>query len=182
VISLVKGRGKRNTGRGLAIAALVIDAVLLLGSILVAVLAIRGDLDTGSEPRADRTGSVALSDLAAGDCFDDADLMGVEGDEEVTAPADLTLVPCSTDHDFEVVLVFDFPESGDYPGDTELSKTALERCQGGARTYVTTRMPKDLSLYFFAPSSVTWKIGGDRTVACLAGRPGKKLTSSLHDE
>jgi hypothetical protein len=156
---------------------------VLVAYVAAAATGVLDDLgDAGAGSSADHTGSVALADLTAGDCFDDADLMGVEDDEEVTAPEDLTLVPCSQQHDFEVFLTFDFPESGDYPGDEELTETALGRCKDGARDYVTARVPKDLSLYFYAPSAVTWKFGGDRTVACLAGRPGKKMSSTLHDE
>ncbi|MFN8194595.1 MAG: hypothetical protein U0R80_09980 [Nocardioidaceae bacterium] len=177
IAALVRGEGRANTGRGLAIAALVIDSVWLVLAVVVGLLAANGTFDKADTPTAERSGAVSVESLAPGDCFDDPDLLGIQGDDDVQAPAALTLLSCSEDHDFEVFATVEL-DGGAFPGDDAILDAANKRCGNAFRDYATRRIPPDLSLYFCLPSSVTWRLD-DHSITCLAGLPGEKLTRSL---
>jgi hypothetical protein len=87
IVVLVKGKDGRNHGKGLAIAALVIDALYLLGTIVFVVLAVVVSVNTTS-----------VSELSTGDCITANGLSGA-GD----TVDKIKVVDCDTSHDGEVL-------------------------------------------------------------------------------
>jgi hypothetical protein len=87
IIVLVKGKDGRNHGKGLAIAALIIDALYFLGLIVFVVLAVVVGLN-----------STTVDDLKTGDCIS-AKGLASSGDTIDS----LDTVSCTSSHDGEVL-------------------------------------------------------------------------------
>jgi hypothetical protein len=162
------GPGK-SKGRGLAIAGLVIGVLGLLGSIGVAVAAIRSTPTRDGSGRITREGSLDVDDLRAGDC-----LSSTVSDGRVRR---VDVVPCSATHRAQVYTVFDLP-SGPFPGETEVGNLGEDGCFERLTDEEAERIADasdELSVSLFYPPSQSWNVG-DRTVRCLlANRDGSAL-------
>lgn len=110
-------------------------------------------------------------ELEVGDCFQDPDNL----DEVV----DVETVDCDEDHDNEVFLV-DEQDDGDYPGESDLSDTATDLCQGGEfEDYVGTSF-QETSIFagFLVPTEELWD-QGHRNIVCFAFLNGEQLDQSV---
>jgi hypothetical protein len=143
----VKRRG--TSGRGLAIAGLVLSVVGVLLFVAFAV-AISSDW-LEEEP-------VTVADVVPGECINRQ------------GAANITKAACDLPHDSEVyaVLVGEEVGFGDYPGRRELEETAGRACEERFAEYVG--IPYDdseLASRPLVPTRLSWE-AGDRRVVCLA--------------
>lgn len=177
----MQSRDGRDRGKGMAIAALVIDGLLILGLIaLVVVGLVVGPVD---EPRRDSQGQVierdAIStlDVRLGDCLDDPALMAA-GEEEVEVK-EAQAVPCDEPHDLEAYLVFEL-DGADYPGRRQVTRRAAIGCLRGFEDFVGRNYrSSELEFWSYYPQERSWDLLDDRAVVCLIGVPDEKTTGSL---
>jgi hypothetical protein len=94
----------------------------------------------------------------------------------------VTILPCSTPHDSEVIYLFDMPD-GTYDEDA-IDAAADEKCLAAMDSYVgpNWRNVTSEGLWYssFTPSSGTWS-QGDREIVCIAmtNSGDNELTSSV---
>ena len=178
---LVKGqRDGRNHGRGMAIAALIISALWIVGIVVFVVLVVTGKIEIDDSQR-DNSGElteqqdISPSSLRARDCIGVGELAEMldEGMYEVTA------VPCSEPHSAEVYRVFDLAD-GDYPGDGEVVRLSETGCLNAFRDFVGVPPARStLDVTFLHPQSTSWRITGDREVLCFVSEVDALTTGSL---
>ena len=111
-------------------------------------------------------------DLRVGDCFDLKD----ESADEIE---DVTAVPCTTEHQYEVFYVGAMDE-GSYPTDDEFGSYVTKNCNPAFDAYIGKAYDdSDVYIYWQVPTDATWW-SGDRTVLCAAYYPRiHRLTGSL---
>ena len=140
IATLVQSRDGRDRGRGLAVAALVIDGLVLLGIVALVVIVLLAP----TEPQRDTQGRVterheiSAFDIREGDCLDDPALMAAGSDEIEVKQAEA--VPCGQAHDVEAYLVFDL-EGDDYPGRRQVVRRAAVGCLQGFEGFVGRQLP-----------------------------------------
>ena len=160
VLGLVRTKGGRARGRGLAIASLVISSLwFVVGIGLVIYGATLGPVST----------------YTVGDCVrlsDDADAGLDEGD----APT-LPKVACSEPHNAEVYAAKNLP-SGSYPGLDRVEQETFAYCESEYARFVG--VPYDdsrLDFFIVYPEQIGWYTG-DRKIACIVTAP-EDVTSTL---
>lgn len=169
-IGLSQIRRTGQTGRGMAIAGLVLAGVW--------VVLIVGATVTSAVNRADRDGSgtitaggsVSATSLRVGDCI--AKL------KDVTIVTSLPAVPCSTAHAGEVFAVFDLP-AGPYPGEAAVDREVQRTCNARLDTYAPSTIgDAGVGLYVVYPLDRNWQ-AGDREVVCLATSTSGSTVGSI---
>jgi hypothetical protein len=172
ILALVQIRKQPQGGKGLALAGLTLSGLWLALIGVVAVIAIltaaerdrSGDITSG--------GSVAVEDLAVGDCVNELTDTG-----EIN---ELPAVPCAEPHDGEVYAIFDLP-GPKWPGEQSVTDQAERSCSDKLEPYVADKADlKSLELYFLHPTEQSWRLG-DHGVTCIALDSKGKLTGSLRD-
>ncbi len=107
-------------------------------------------------------GTVSVTDLAEGDCFnapDDEELSDVEGR------------PCTETHQYEVFAIVTYPGGGDYPGEDEIADHAGMQCMSDFEDYVgVPYLRSDLDFSLWLPTREGWE-SGDRETICAAYDP-----------
>ncbi|MBD0292852.1 MAG: DUF4190 domain-containing protein [Jiangellaceae bacterium] len=171
IVALVQIPKKRQKGRGLAIAGLVLAGVwtLLIVAAVVLVVATSADrdVDTGeiTEP-----GDVSAFSLEVGDCVNGLD---------ATVLRSLPTVPCDQPHEGEVFAMFDLPE-GEYPPEEELFAQADQGCADRLAAFSTQAMDDPaISLFYLYPQEPSWP--EDREIVCIAAATSGTTTGSLRD-
>ncbi|QGG94526.1 septum formation family protein [Actinomarinicola tropica] len=109
-------------------------------------------------------GTVALSELAAGDC---ADLPGLGLDESVEVTT-AEVLPCEDPHGVEIYLVTSLNDdpAASYPGDTAVIAAADQVCLDGFEAYVgAAYLDSSLEIVHIRPDAGIWE-DGDRRVHC----------------
>lgn len=109
-------------------------------------------------------GTVALSDLEAGDC---ADLPGLGLSESVEVTT-AELVACEDPHGVEIYLVASLNEDADapYPGDAAVLRAADETCYAAFADFVgADYLDSSLEIVHVRPDASIWD-DGDRRVHC----------------
>lgn len=183
IVTLVQSRDGRDRGRGMAIAALVIDGVVLVA--IVAVLVVIGVASIPTSPERDSQGRVterheiSTFDIREGDCVDDPALMAAGGDQIEVAQAQA--VPCGQAHDLEAYRVFDL--QGDaYPGRRAVVRRATLGCLQGFADFVgRSYRSSEAEFWTYYPQERSWDLLDDRAVVCLVGIPDEKTTGTLED-
>jgi hypothetical protein len=180
---LVKGqRDGRNHGAGMAIAALIISALWIVGLVVFLVLAFLGKIEIDDSDR-DQAGritheqEISLSSLREGDCLaeEEFDMSSDEGEDiyEVTA------APCSGAHSLEAYVSFDL-DDGDYPGDDEVVRLANIGCINRFGDFVGVPPARSrLVVTFIYPQSSSWRIQDDREVLCFVGEADGSTVGTL---
>jgi hypothetical protein len=135
------------SGRGMAIAGLVLSGVWLVVAIVVVIFAIVLG-----------RGSTNAADVKSGDCLKEIPQGG-----EV---AFVDVVTCDQPHKGEVFEVIALPD-GEYPGESVIS-SYQNRCEPALLDYApqAAQDPR-VGLYVLFPTTDSWK-RGDRTVTCIA--------------
>ncbi|MGZ9932644.1 DUF4190 domain-containing protein [Streptomyces sp. NC-S4] len=185
-LSQIKSRGEK--GKGLAVAAIVIHSLVIVLWIVVVALGLTGSLgDDAPKKRDTTTGQVTgpassgVTEIRKGDCFNTKDDLTEYGDEDGTQAArSVTIVPCTQPHKGEAYAVFDL-DSGAYPGNDKVIKSAEEKCSGTAlSSYVgdNPKLSEKLEVYYYYPQAATWVLG-DREVTCFMGDPAGPTTGSV---
>jgi len=179
---LVKSRDGREHGKGLAIAALIIGGLWIIGTIVAVLLGAFNDLtedaDRDSSGHVTGRSEIAPTKLRVGDCFDDGALFGHTGDDDVEGSM-VTVTPCTDAHQFEAYKVFEIP--GDkYPGEERVGRMAEEGCLPAFRAFIGKAYGKSrIESYMYFPVAVSWRLLDDHEVTCVVGRPGELTTGTL---
>jgi len=179
---LVKGRDGRDHGKGMAIAALVVDGIFLVIGFAAVVLSLVGAFDTSSTSSEDLAGddkeTVSIEDVSVGDCFNQADLSGSDGSESIQVE-EVELVSCDAPHDLEMYAREQLPGS-DYPGDAQAARQAEQICVEEFEGFVGKPYAKSvLGVIYFHPYPRGWELG-DHWATCAVGDVnGKPVTGTL---
>ena len=159
-LSRIKKSQGRKSGRGLAIAGLVLSGLWVLGLIAVVVAASMAAPSRDPAPgrRGRRRHGCLVADIQVGDC-----LAEVLGTGLVTS---VQVVPCTESHHGEAFATFTLPKT-DYPGEAAVTSAAEDGCSDRVPDNLDETVAKDLDLYFPYPKKSNWALG-DRDVLCIA--------------
>lgn len=149
---------------------------------LLVLLAIGGGVSAslssaqrGDEGTLSRGGTLDVTELQEGDCFDDPD--DVAEEMEIL---EVQAVVCGERHDNEVYEAGSLSGSDDaYPGDEALFQQVGARCAAEFGTFVG--VPYEDSVLDFAvltPTAASWE-GGDRDYVCAIYDPSRPVVGSL---
>jgi hypothetical protein len=140
----------------------IVVVVLAVGYFLSARRDSAGDIESG--------GTLSVTDLQTGDCFD------VANEEELIS--DVDAVPCGEPHTYEVYHVQDY-ETAAFPTDAELQAITDEICVGTFETYVGVAY--DVSEIYALPITPSEEsfADGDREYICVLYEPDVELTGSM---
>jgi hypothetical protein len=174
IAALVQISRRQQTGKGMAIAGLVIGSLVTLGYILLFGLVIAfgssADDDYGSEPVGSSSSGTTsyVDELVVGECFDDTST-----EDEVVRQ------PCSIEHDGEIVAIVTLP-AGAYPGSDGIDMAADRACSPAFGKYVGKSSDEsELYLNWWTPGKSAWD-DGDRRVLCAAfGPDDEKITGTV---
>jgi hypothetical protein len=181
---LVKSRDGRNHGKGMAVAALVIAPLWVVGVIVAALVGAFGELQQEGERdgsgQVTESSEISILKIRVGDCFDYPELASLDPNETAESEAfTVTGRPCADPHDFEAYHAYDLTD-GDYPGEDVVTESATTKCFAQFKRFVGIPYGKsELEPYFLYPTSRSWALLDDRAVTCLVGEPGKKTSGSL---
>ncbi|WP_432183638.1 DUF4190 domain-containing protein [Streptomyces tendae] len=176
LIALARIRKRGERGKGFAVAGCVLSSVGLALWTLTLATGAAADFWDGFRDAA--RGEDTAYSLEKGQCFTTpgGSLQGVTYDVDE--------VPCTQEHDGEVFAAFDLPD-GSYPGDTEVTRAADDRCYALQDAYAMDRwaLPTDVDVYYLTPTSASWRTG-DREITCLFGNTDERdtLTGSLRND
>ena len=126
----------------------------------------------GSGGEITKAGDLQAKDLRVGDCFD-------LKDPSSDTVGDVTAVPCSKEHEFELFFTASMPE-GTFPGDPGFKTYVQANCFPAFASYVGTAYDdSNLDVYWLQPTAEGWG-DGDRSVQCAVYHPRiHRLTDSL---
>ncbi|MER5932797.1 septum formation family protein [Streptomyces sp. NPDC002054] len=187
LIALSQIRKNGDSGKGLAIAAVVIHSLTIAFYVVIVILGLSGALDDDSPPRRDSSlqvtapGSSDVEDIRKGDCFNtEDDLAKTQEGDNTQARSSVRTVPCHQPHEGEAYAVFNLKD-GAYPGKDKVVAIAEEKCGGTALTDYAgdaARLPKTLQVFYYYPQSSSWSLG-DREVTCFVGNASGTSTGSV---
>ncbi|WP_326700971.1 septum formation family protein [Streptomyces sp. NBC_01754] len=115
--------------------------------------------------------------LSTGDCYNPNS--GVTDTEEFS----VEVVPCEEAHEGQVVGEFKIEGESKYPGEDATSEIADERCPAVAQKFAsdTWSVPEGVGLFYYLPTSESWKTG-DRAVSCTYAKEKGTFSGSLKSE
>ncbi|MGW6278905.1 DUF4190 domain-containing protein [Kribbella sp. NPDC055071] len=171
IAALVQIKKRNQTGKGMAIAGLIIGSVLTVGYVLLLVFlfALGSSLDDDYNGASGTSSSTTTyEDLSVGECFDD----GSADDEAIRRT-------CTEAHDGEIISQVTLGD-GPYPGKTAVNTQAKSACATVFAAYVGKSVDKsELDVAWWTPDENLWN-DHDRMVICAAyGPPGEDLTSTV---
>jgi hypothetical protein len=168
IIVLVQSRGGRKNGKGMAISALVICALWVVGLIIVIVALVNSQPERDSSGQVVEGGHVLTGSIRTGDCL--------KKEPSTSAQLTVELVPCSEAHREEAFANFDL--KGDtFPGQTEVDRQAELGCMTNFETYVGLPVEDSrLRVFYLRPSKDSWDV--DKGVTCMVS-DGTAGTGSL---
>lgn len=159
-----------NTKRGWTRWLSVLGVPILIGVVALVYLNFFAGPSRDSSGRLTEAGTMAVTDLRAGDCFNAG---------ETTEISDVEAMPCTLPHAYEVYHVATH-ETATFPTDAELDTIFGQVCIEPFATYVGTAY-KSSEIYanFITPSEDSFA-GGDRGYICvLFDLANDALTTSL---
>ncbi|WP_329483744.1 DUF4190 domain-containing protein [Kribbella sp. NBC_01484] len=174
IAALVQLKKRQETGKGMAIAGLVIGSLTIIGylvlfGVLIAIGSTVDDTSSAPEPVSSAPADITYVEyLAVGDCYDD----GEDENEAIRKP-------CAEPHDAEIIADVTLPD-GPYPGDKGVRKAADNTCATEFGTYVGTPADEsELEFVYWSPDESLWN-HNDRLVVCAAyGPDDEPLTGSV---
>jgi hypothetical protein len=172
VIALAQIRRKGQSGKGMAIAGVVLSSVGL--ALWVVTLATGAASEIWKSVEDGASGNASFS-LAAGECFD------VPGDSLEGLTSDVDRVSCEDRHDGEVFGSVRMSGGSGFPGDDAVTDAADEQCTPLEEKYVRDSWALNgVDVYYFGPTRQSWR-WGDREIACIFGNTDGSgtLTGSL---
>lgn len=166
VAGIVQTGRRSQSGRGLAVAGLVLGTLwlLLLGGLVAA--GVTGLLDYESQGRLDQVPA-----STSGTCL-----------REPRGGAAWTVTDCSLRHDAEVYGVTELGEQP-WPGDEDLAFQADELCMEGFRSYVgESYYVSDHEYGYFVPAEDEWAAGAREAVCVITPGFGEHLVGSARPD
>ncbi|MFD3535381.1 DUF4190 domain-containing protein [Streptomyces sp. NPDC058664] len=177
LVALPQIRKKDQAGKGLAVTGIVLSVVSCL--LLVVGLVTGGFSSAWSGfkegvDEASRTKSPFS--LRTGQCFSDPGKL-----EEYAT--DVTIVDCDRPHDGEVTGGFKVTGIDKWPGEDAIDEIAEKRCETVNAAYAmdTWAVPQDVWIYYYLPSSQSWRLG-DRTVTCAFATEKEPYSGSVRSD
>jgi hypothetical protein len=172
VAALVRLRGTRGRGRGLATAGLVLSGLWAAGlAVLMTGLASHPPRPAPAGPG--QPGGVSVFALRPGTCFQNP-----PGAQAALGLSYVTVVPCTTAHNAQVFAGFGVPGSG-WPGTGALARQADRGCRSRvAGSLARSKITASMSLRYFYPLAQSWA-AGHRAITCFIAGPPGSLRSSL---
>jgi len=169
-LSRIKSAGGLKTGRGMAIAGIVLGVVWLIGGGILTAVLLSNLAGRDSTATAADDGRVPWGDIRGGDCLAD---IPDEGTVDLVEVA-----PCTQPHHGEAFATFDLPV-GPYPGDESTKAQAEDGCRARvpADVDVDQSLADQLGLFYLYPRRVNWTLG-ERSVLCIASSD-EVLTRSI---
>lgn len=177
LIALPQIKKKNQTGKGLAVAGIVLSA---LSSLLLIWGLVSGgfseawrSFEKGMDEAAT---SQSTFSLRTGQCYD------VIGEVEALG-SDVDVVDCAGEHEAEVTGSFTLTGFTGWPGDDRIDKIAVERCEEISYAYAMDywAIPDEVWTYYYIPTSHSWR-AGDRTVTCAFIVDGDPFKGSLRND
>ncbi|HLF09079.1 MAG TPA: septum formation family protein [Dehalococcoidia bacterium] len=119
-------------------------------------------------------GSLPISDLRVGDCFDPQDIDAQEADE-------VNAKRCDEGHQFEMISIGNMPDGG-YPSDADFEGYVADVCLPAFDDYIGLPYESSrLDIYWYVPVEEGWN-QGDHEVQCAVYDPlDSQLIGSLRD-
>ncbi|NUS04261.1 MAG: DUF4190 domain-containing protein [Nonomuraea sp.] len=170
IVALNQLRDRVQRGKGLAIAGLVLGVLWLVGWAVFIVAVGADESARDASGKVTNTSDAYVEDLRAGDCFSGA------GRTEVDS---ITLIPCASPHESQVVTVFTMP-AGPWPGEDKVVAAAEDGCAAKGDPLITDKAYDDLRPSFIYPQDAfSWR--GNRQIICIvdAARSGTTTGSAL---
>ena len=161
LISLVRCRGGRRRGAGLAVTGIVLAAVWGAGAAAVVVLSNKPEARDASG-KVVREGDVPVTSLKVGECIKKWAVAGTVGD--------VTVLPCTMNHDAEVFHTFTATGTDKFPGDAAIVGEAATQCLEKAKTALKPDDLKKAKTAYFKPVEAGWG-NKQRQIACVAVMP-----------
>lgn len=172
IVALIQIRSRRQRGRGLAIAGLVLSGawLVLVSYVFFRFVQESNEPERDSQGQVNHSGYAYLADLRAGDCVDNFDGSGTFHKMKV--------VPCGQSHDAEVIVVFEL-SAGPWPGEHSVGQETARGCSGRLKLALSNSPMRDslAEHHLFPSSSVGWN--DSRQVACLVSNPSNKLIGQV---
>jgi len=188
-IALSQTKRTGQTGRGMAIAGIVLSALWTIGVLLLIIVAVAsstppGPVNPTTLPTAGPTvaptteapvtavpsTAISATDLQVGDCLNDL--------TDSTDVSSLPSVPCSQPHQGEVFAVFDLPP-GPYPGAAGVDDLVSKGCNARLADFSPSAPSDDaIGLFSVYPLEQNWD-RGDREVVCIAKATSGSSTGSI---
>ncbi|MFB4420421.1 septum formation family protein [Streptomyces sp. QL37] len=113
--------------------------------------------------------------LTPGDCYNPNS--GATASQEFS----VEIVPCEEAHKGQVVGEFTIEGESAYPGDDGATKIADKQCPVNSFIADTWAVPAGVGLFYYYPTSDTWKTG-DRAVSCTYAKESGTFTGSLENK
>lgn len=177
-IGLSQIKSRNQNGRGLAIAGLILSAVwFVVGIAIVGTAATKSNTDL-SQDNATRTSlpdgpnSISVDTVKVGDC--------VQNVEENTHIRKVTIVPCTSAHDAEVIVQVHMP--GSWPGSADSSSSkADDACTDklGDLLSNSSSVDKLRSFVLYPANEAQWNKSGGRATCMVQNADGSKLTAPV---
>ena len=161
LIALIRCRGGRRRGTAFAVTGMVLAALWGAGA-AYAILVNSAPEARDTTGKVVRRGDVPVTTLKVGDCIEKWSVAGSVGD--------VTVVPCTTNHDAEVFHTFTATGGDKFPGDTPVGSEAATQCLAKAKTALKPDDAKKAKTAFFKPVSASWG-KGQKQVSCIAVMP-----------
>lgn len=165
-------------GGGRTILSLVLRFWWVLAIVAVGVGGYLFNAQRGDDGTISRSGTLAITELRVGDCFD-------LNDESVTEVDEVSARPCGEPHEFEMFHVGSYSGavgSDAFPGSAAFEDYVGEHCLAAFGAFVGMAYEQSrLDISWFEPTSDSWS-QGDRVIQCAVVDPAvPKLTESLRN-
>ncbi|MFB7030383.1 MULTISPECIES: DUF4190 domain-containing protein [unclassified Streptomyces] len=177
LVALPQIRKKDQAGRPLAITGMVFSAVscllLVIGLVTGGFSAAWNGFKEGVD---EASRSKSPFSLRTGQCFSDHG-------KSAEYTTEVTVVDCASPHDGEVTGGFEVTGFTKWPGEDAIDAIAEKRCETVNLAYAmdTWAIPEDVWLFYYLPSSQSWKLG-DRTVTCALAAEKKRFSGSVRSD
>ncbi|MGI8433395.1 MAG: septum formation family protein [Nocardioidaceae bacterium] len=175
IVALVKIAKSAQTGKGLAIAGIIISVLWWIAFVVVVLFVAKDTAKRDSAGQISETGRIDFGDVRVGDCMQGD---GIGQDNARLNTFDLKGVPCTDAHDAETAAIVDVP-GGEYPGEDALKQQAKRSCPRLAMGYLGGA-DRSLSLFYLYPDDNIWGTDGGHHVLCfVVNANGSDLTQPL---
>ncbi len=157
-----------------ALAALLLAGALMFTgcSAISGLVHLLGGAARDEEGAISKGGDLEVTRLAVGDCFDDVDF-------DVAETTSITAIPCDQEHVYETFYDFTLPD-GDYPSVSAIEDATYAECTAAFEDYVGLSYEESsLDYFYFSPTEDGWNNYSDRTVSCIIGSEGVRVTGSV---
>ncbi|MBO0832484.1 MAG: DUF4190 domain-containing protein [Actinobacteria bacterium] len=180
IVALRELRRRFQSGKGLAIAGIVIgSAWLALWVVIIVAAALTPTTGSSASPPSAPQGTGGRVDpftLKTGDCFDNP----TPTSGQVQHITSVVQTQCTQPHNAQIFATFNVSGSPfSYPGDAKMRSLATDGCSTRSKTSLdATQETSEMTIRFLLPGQGSW-LSGRRTISCIIFNPTPTLTSSL---